>query len=118
VLALVATVGLAAALLLRSPWTAAVAFFVAGVGFSAIYPVVMSLLGRHFPGGVSVAMGFAGAGGGVGAFVFPMAMAALADAVGLTRAFWSYAALNVVMVALVLAAMWAVRRRVAADGGR
>jgi len=87
-----------------------VAVFVAGLGFSAIYPVVMALLGRHLRTGQSLAVAMASTGGGVGAFVFPFAMTVVFDKIGIARGFGLYAALTGVMLALVIAAVGVVKR--------
>ena len=120
VLAALATAALLAAVLAGGPWSAGVGFFLAGVGYSAIYPAVMALVGKHFPTGQAVAVGVAGTGGGIGALVFPFLMAALADQVGIRWGFFSYVALNVVMAGLIAAAIVQVRkqtRRPARGGG-
>jgi fucose permease len=88
----------------------AAAVFVAGLGFSAIYPVVMALLGRHLHGGQSLAVAMASTGGGVGAFVFPFAMTAVFDRIGIARGFGLYAGLTGVMLVLVIAAVGVVKR--------
>jgi nitrate/nitrite transporter NarK len=71
----------------------------------------MSLLGQQFSRGQSVAVGVAGTGGGIGAFVFPFIMAAISDRFGISRGFYFYVALNFVMAGLLLAAAAIVRRR-------
>jgi MFS family permease len=88
----------------------AAAVFVAGLGFSAIYPVVMALMGRHLRTGQSLAVAMASTGGGVGAFVFPFAMTALFDRIGIARGFGLYAGLTGVMLVLVIAAVGVVKR--------
>ena len=113
VLAGVCCVALLGAVLARGPWAAGVGFFLSGVGYSAIYPAVMVMVGRHFAGGQAVAVGFAGTGGGIGAFVFPFAMAAVADHFGIQRGFYFYVALNVVMLALIALMIRQVRKSAA-----
>jgi fucose permease len=88
----------------------AVAVFVAGLGFSAIYPVVMALMGRHVGTGQSLAVAIASTGGGVGAFVFPFGLTAVLDQIGIARGFALYAGLTGVMLALVIAAVGVVKR--------
>jgi fucose permease len=124
---LVALAGLATAALLATvfvsapqapwpalkPWTAGAGFFLTGLGYSAIYPLVMSLLGQLFPRGQAVAVGAAGTGGGIGSFILPFIMAALSDRIGIYRGFYCYVILNVVMGALIVAAAAMVRRRAA-----
>ncbi len=88
----------------------AVAVFVAGLGFSAIYPVVMALMGRHLRTGQSLAVAMASTGGGVGAFVFPFGMAVVFDEIGIARGFGLYAGLTGVMLVLVIATVGVVKR--------
>jgi fucose permease len=88
----------------------AVAVFVAGLGFSAIYPVVMALMGRHVGTGQSLAVALASTGGGVGAFVFPFGLTAVLDQIGIARGFGLYAGLTGVMLALVIATVGVVKR--------
>jgi len=109
ILASVCTVALSFAVLMRGPWLAGVGFFISGLGYSAIYPLVMALVGKHFKRGQGVAIGFASTGGGIGAFVFPFFMAAIADKFGIQRGFFFYIALDVLMVALTCAVIWQVR---------
>jgi len=52
-------------------------FFIVELGYSAICPLVMSLVGKYFPNEQSVAIGIVSTGGGIGAFVFPFVMSAL-----------------------------------------
>ncbi len=109
-LGLLCTAALPAALWTGSPWAAGAGFFLTGVGYSAVYPLVMSMVGRHFARGQSVAVGFAGAGGAIGALVIPFAVAAAADRVGLHGAFFLYVAINGVLLGLVLAVIPFVRK--------
>ena len=111
ILASVCTVALSFAVLMRGPWLAGVGFFISGLGYSAIYPLVMALVGKHFKRGQGVAIGFASTGGGIGAFVFPFFMAAIADKFGIQRGFFFYIALDVLMVALTCAVIWQTRIR-------
>jgi fucose permease len=105
-----ATVAMAAVAAAPSVVGVAAAVFVAGLAFSAIYPVVMALMGRHLRTGQSLAVAMASTGGGVGAFVFPFAMTAVFDQIGITRGFALYAGLTAVMLALVIAAVGVVKR--------
>jgi fucose permease len=109
VLASTCTVALLFAVLMKGPWLAGVGFFISGLGYSAIYPLVMALVGKHFTRGQGVAVGFASTGGGIGAFAFPFFMAAIADRFGIQRGFLFYIALDVLMVVLTCAAIWQVR---------
>lgn len=74
----------------------------AGLGCSIYYPGFISLLGQRFPLAQSQAIAFAATGGGVGAFVFPFLMSALAQAWGIRTGFAAYA---VFATAMTLAAV-------------
>lgn len=95
------------------PWAAGAGFFLTGLGYSAIYPLAMSLLGGIFRRGQAVAVGAAGTGGGIGALILPFIMAAVSDRMGLYQGFYCYVILNVVMAGLIVAAAAMVRRRAA-----
>jgi fucose permease len=108
-LASTCTVALLFAVLMKGTWLAGAGFFISGLGYSAIYPVVMALVGKHFKRGQGVAIGFTSTGGGIGAFAFPFFMAAIADRFGIQRGFFFYVILDVVMTALTCAVIWQVR---------
>ncbi|MCX7300871.1 MAG: MFS transporter [Rhodobacterales bacterium] len=76
---------------------AMVMVLLAGLGSSIFYPVVITLLGNCFPHAQSQAIGFAATGGGIGAFVFPFLMSALADTWGIRVGFATYAVFGVAM---------------------
>lgn len=76
--------------------------FLSGLGCSVFYPAVITLLGLSFPHAQSRAIGFAATGGGVGAFLFPFLMSALAQGWGIRAGFATYALFG---VAMTLAAM-------------
>jgi fucose permease len=69
----------------------------AGLGCSIFYPAVITLLGNCFPQAQSQAIGFAATGGGIGAFLFPFLMSALADGWGIRAGFATYAVFAVAM---------------------
>lgn len=80
--------------------------FLAGLGCSIYYPAVITLLGKCFPHAQSQAIGFAATGGGIGAFVFPFLMSALAQNWGIRAGFATYALFAVAMtITAVLLAM-------------
>lgn len=106
VLAGTCTVALLYAVLMKGALAAGVGFFLSGLGYSAIYPVVMALVGERFSRAQGVAVGFVATGGGIGAFAFPFLMAAIADRFGIRRGFYFFVALNVLMTALA----WAIIR--------
>jgi len=70
--------------------------FLTGLGFSGIYPVAMSLMGRHFPGGWAV--GAVTTAGGIGMFSFPFLVAFTADHIGLRGAFFLCGAANFLLL--------------------
>ncbi len=107
-LASICLVSLLFATLMRKAAPAGAGFFVAGLGYSAIYPVVITLVGASFPKSQSVAIGFTSTGGGIGAFAFPFVMAAISDRFGLKSGFFFFVMLNAAMAALA----WAVIRQV------
>jgi len=74
--------------------------FLAGLGCSIYYPTVITLLGKCFPHAQSQAIGFAATGGGIGAFVFPFLMSAIAQNWGIRAGFATYGVFAVVMTAV------------------
>ena len=85
----------------------------AGLGCSIYYPAVITLLGNCFPHAQSQAIGFAAGGGGIGAFVFPFLMSALANGWGIRIGFATYAVFG---IAMTLAAVGLARA--ASPGGK
>lgn len=85
---------------------AMVMVLLAGLGCSIFYPAVITLLGNCFPHAQSQAIGFAATGGGIGAFLFPFLMSALADGWGIRAGFATYA---IFAVAMTLAAIGLAR---------
>jgi fucose permease len=102
VLALTCTVALIFALMMKTPIIAGIGFCIAGLGYSAIYPLIMALVGRHFTSAQGAAVGFAATGGGIGSFVFPFIMAAISNVLGIRKGFFFYIALNILMVGFIL----------------
>jgi fucose permease len=99
------------ALLSPLPWVAGGLFLVGGLGFSAIYPVGMVLVGEHFAGEQSLAIGLVSGAGGMGALAFPFAMAAIAGHFSLGQSFWFCAATAWSMALAAGAVLVLVRRR-------
>lgn len=73
--------------------------FLAGLGCSIIYPMVVTRIGAAFPDSQSEAVAFSAMGGGLGSFVFPFLMAALASAFGIRIGFASYGIISLAVVA-------------------
>lgn len=92
-----------------SPWVAGGLFLVSGLGFSAVYPVVMALVGECFAREQSLAIGLVSGAGGVGSLSFPFIMAAIAGHFGIAQSFWFCAATAWVM-ALAAGAVFAQSR--------
>lgn len=110
VLAGVATAGLLGAVTASGPVATTVGFVATGFGFSCIYPLVMSIIGRHIPARrQSMVVGFASSGGGIGALVFPFLMAAVAQRIGIRRGFLLYVALAALLMLLALVAVLKTR---------
>ena len=109
-LAIICTVSLTFALFMKSPIIAGICFCLAGLGYSAIYPLIMALVGRYFSHAQGAAVGFAATGGGIGSFVFPFIMSAIAQAFGIHKGFFFYIALNIVMVCLISAIIIRTRK--------
>jgi fucose permease len=68
-----------------------------GLGLSAIYPLVMTLVGKSFHS--PSAVGIVGMAGGAGSLAFPVVIGALADAFGLRAGFVFCFAVAIVVVA-------------------
>ena len=71
--------------------------FLAGLGCSIYYPIVITLLGKCFPHAQSQAIGFAATGGGIGAFLFPFVMSAIAQSWGIRAGFATYGMFAIAM---------------------
>ena len=85
--------------------------FLVGLGSSIFYPVVITLLGNCFPRDQSQAIGFAATGGGIGAFLFPFLMSALAQGWGLKLGFATYAVFAVAMTLAAFGLSVAAKRK-------
>lgn len=71
--------------------------FLAGLGCSIYYPVVITMLGKCFPHAQSQAIGFAATGGGIGSFVFPFIMSTIAQNWGIRAGFATYGLFAIAM---------------------
>ena len=109
-LAAVAAAGLIVAIAATGPLAAAAGFVVAGLGFSCIYPLVMSIVGGYVPARrQSVVVGFASSGGGIGSLAFPFLVAAVAQQIGIRRGFLLYVLLTLLLTLLAVAAVLRTR---------
>lgn len=77
--------------------------FLAGLGCSIYYPTVMTLLGKCFPLAQSQAIGFAATGGGIGLFLFPFLMSAVAQNWGIRAGFATY---GVFAAGMTIVGLW------------
>ena len=115
-LAVVALAGLVGAVTVTDRTVAAVGFVATGFGFSSIYPLVMSMVGRFFaPRHQSMVIGFATTGGGVGSFLFPFGMALVAEQVGIRRGYLLYVVVAALLMLLAFAAVLKTRRAAASE---
>lgn len=110
VLALICSFSLFVAVFTNIPWLASLGFFCAGLGYSAIYPLTMAIVGKYFKHNQGAAVGFAATGGGVGSFVFPFIMAAISNVFGIHKGFFFYIGLNIFIVFLILAVIWQTQK--------
>ncbi|HUX50309.1 MAG TPA: MFS transporter [Spirochaetia bacterium] len=110
-LALFTTLSLAGALLFRNPVVVGAGFFFTGLGCSAIYPLIMTIIGHFFDEGQNRAIGFAAAGGGVGSLVFPFIMAAVSQGFGLRTGFLLYVFMALVMSGISFAVLVQIRKK-------
>jgi fucose permease len=107
-LSLLSAIALGFVLLVSSTAAVAVGVFLTGLGLSALYPLVMTMVGRYFKSGFAV--GTAATGGGLGSFTFPFLMAVLSESVGLRGGFWFYLGLTLVLVVLSFAIVAMAKR--------
>lgn len=108
------TLSLLGALLMPGPISAGIFFYLSSLGCSAIYPLVMTLLGRYFEKGQSVAVGFASSGGGFGSLVFPLLMSGVAQTLGIRVGFVVYLFMGVLLTLLAYFVLAQMRVRRAA----
>lgn len=90
---------------------AAALIFLAGLGCSCVYPIVVTLIGGAFPEAQSQAIAFASTGGGIGAFAFPFLMSAISSAWGIRLGFMTYAAFSVLLIAVCIALIEAIAHK-------
>jgi fucose permease len=102
-------VALLLAIWIRMPWLSALLFFLTGVGYSIVYPCVMSLIGMSFPKRQSAAIGMVSTSGGLGVFLFPFAMSALSERFGLVNGFQFYLGLTVLMCVCIVISLVLLR---------
>ncbi|HEY9593138.1 MAG TPA: MFS transporter [Spirochaetia bacterium] len=108
-----ASVSLAAAVFIQSGVVFAVGVLFTGLGLSAVYPLVMAMVGRYFKSGFAI--GAAATGGGVGSFTFPLIGAVTAQAAGLRTGYLFYLAVCILLAVLSIIMVPAVHRRAAQE---
>lgn len=77
---------------------AAASAFLAGLGCSVVYPIVVTFVGDAFPHAQSEAIAFSSMGGGIGAFAFPFIMSNIAEVWGIKAGFAAYAVFSVAVI--------------------
>jgi fucose permease len=106
---ILSTVSLLSAVITSNLMLSIAGFFITGFGYSAIYPVVMSLVGVYFNKEQSVAIGIVSTGGGIGTFLLPFVMAALSDSYGIQQGFYFYIIGSLIMAILSLIVILYIR---------
>lgn len=102
-LAGLATAGLGTAIAAGGPIAAAAGFVASGLGFSCIYPLVMSIVGSYVPARrQSVVVGLASSGGGIGSLLFPFLVAAVAQHTGIRLGFLLYVLLALLLMLIAV----------------
>ncbi|MCF7763763.1 MAG: MFS transporter [Verrucomicrobia bacterium] len=99
-------ISLGTALLTRSAAASASLFFCTGLGFSTIYPTVITIVGDRYAHARGVAIGFVSTAGGIGMCVFPFIMSGIANQTELRSGFWFYLLVTLLMTATTAAAFW------------
>lgn len=83
-------------LLSRNRALAIASVYLIGLGFSSVYPLTMTLVGKFFTNGSAV--GFVATAGGVGSFSFPFLIAYVSDRVGIQGGFVMFLCMNGLLV--------------------
>lgn len=112
VLSVICSISVAVAVQMGHPFGAGAFFTLAGLGYSAIYPLIMAVVGRSFQNNQGTAIGFAATGGGIGSFTFPFIMAYIANRFGIRGGFYVYVSLNVLMSLLIASVVVLVRKKI------
>jgi fucose permease len=108
---LLSVLSLALALRSNQAWSAGLFFLITGVGYSIVYPCVMSLVGILFPDDKSQAIGLVSTSGGLGVFFFPFAMSVVAARFGLDQGFRFYLLLTILMSLCAVFTAWLIKKR-------
>jgi fucose permease len=108
-------ISLGTALLTRNAAASAALFFCTGLGFSTIYPTVITIVGDRYAHARGVAIGFVSTTGGIGMCIFPFIMSGIANQTELRSGFWFYLLVTLLMTATTAAAFWRTRTHPAAN---
>jgi fucose permease len=110
ILALLCVGSLLAILCIRSTLPAMAIVFLLGLGFSGIYPLIMSLTGMTFHS--STAVGMMMTFTGIGSFSFPFLLAGVAERLGLRSGFLLLAALplGIAIISAILSVKYRAKR--------
>jgi fucose permease len=100
VCAAASTVALLLLQLIPSLVACAAAIVLVGLGFSGIYPLAISVVGRYFRTGLGV--GSVAAGGAIGSVLFPFVCALLSQTVGIKKGFLFFLGLDVLLIVLAI----------------
>ena len=109
-LCVVASVALAFSLFLDIRDVVVIAIGIAGLGYSAVYPLIMAIAGDSFKRGQSIAIGMVSTAGGIGSFSFPFVMAAIANVYGIHTGFRFYLVTTLSMSASAVVVLYLVRK--------
>ena len=109
ILSLLCVGSLLALLFIRSALPAMAIVFILGLGFSGIYPLIMSLTGMTFHS--STAVGMMMTFTGIGSFSFPFLLAGVAERLGLRSGFLLLAALplGIALISAILSIKYRVK---------
>ena len=109
-LSVTAALGVCLALVIGTPLLAMALIFISGLGYSCVYPVVMTIAGLRFTEEQSLAVGAVSTAGGLGSLACPFIMSGIAEHFGVATGFWFYGAVTVAMALAALVVALLVRR--------
>jgi len=95
---------LLAAVLVPSPFVAALFLALTGLGYSGIYPTAVSFGGGAYPEQSTPVTALLVTGGGIGAVAFPWLMGHISDGFGLRGGMLFYIVLNILLLGFILTA--------------
>lgn len=115
VLCATATLGICLSLVAGVPLVTMALVFAGGLGYSCVYPVVMTITGLRFTAEQSLAVAAISTAGGLGSLACPYVMSGIAERFGVAAGFWFYGAVTVSMLLTSLVVLL-LSRRVARAG--